>query len=81
MPQLACRSCHRPPQRPACSLSRRVLRCPIVVLQYKLQPGDVQLLNNHVSLHTRDAWEDWPVSVWVRAGQATVLLAWGQGQC
>ena len=27
-----------------------------------LQPGDIQLLNNHTQLHTRAEFEDFPVS-------------------
>lgn len=31
-----------------------------------LQPGDVQLLNNHTQLHTREKFEDFPVSYHVK---------------
>jgi hypothetical protein len=31
---------------------------PDVHLTWDLQPGDLQLLNNHTIFHTRDAWED-----------------------
>jgi len=31
-------------------------------MDYMLQPGDVQLLNNHTQLHTRAKFEDFPVS-------------------
>ena len=24
------------------------------------RPGDIQILNNHVTVHTRTAFEDWP---------------------
>ena len=29
-----------------------------VHLIMSLEPGDIQLLNNHTIFHTRDAWED-----------------------
>lgn len=31
-------------------------------LDAMLQPGDIQLLNNHTQLHTRSKFEDFPVS-------------------
>jgi hypothetical protein len=31
-------------------------------LEMILQPGDIQLLNNHTCLHYRSAFEDYPVS-------------------
>jgi len=36
-------------------------RCDEFRLDYYLQPGDVQLLNNHTCLHTRGAFTDFPV--------------------
>ena len=38
-----------------------------------LQPGDVQLLNNHTQLHTRAEFEDFPVSL-LQAIQGFVCL-------
>lgn len=32
-----------------------------LALQMILQPGDIQLLNNHTCLHYRSAFVDWPV--------------------
>ncbi|MBT4700344.1 MAG: hypothetical protein HOB79_04655 [Rhodospirillaceae bacterium] len=30
------------------------------LLHMDFRPGDIQLLNNHVILHARDEYEDWP---------------------
>ena len=35
---------------------------PDLVMDWVLQPGDVQLLNNHVTVHNRSAYVDHPVS-------------------
>jgi alpha-ketoglutarate-dependent taurine dioxygenase len=31
-----------------------------MAIAYDLEPGDVQLVNNHVLLHARDAFDDAP---------------------
>lgn len=31
-------------------------------MDYKLQPGDIQVLSNHTQLHSRTAFVDWEVS-------------------
>lgn len=33
---------------------------PELVLEMQFEPGDVQLISNHVTLHARSAYEDWP---------------------
>lgn len=38
-----------------------LLRSDELRLDYFLQPGDIQLLNNHTCLHTRGAFVDFPV--------------------
>jgi hypothetical protein len=60
-------------------LYEQVAADPAVGLAFKLRPGDIQILNNHVTLHARSAFEDEPgrerlllrflVSVLDRAGQ------------
>ena len=59
-------------------------RCDEFRLDYYLQPGDIQLLNNHTCLHTRGAFTDFPVRprarlgnphACVRCGNLTVSLA------
>jgi hypothetical protein len=37
-----------------------VLRRPDLMYEMYLQPGDVQILNNHVTLHSRTEFEDFP---------------------
>jgi hypothetical protein len=37
-----------------------VLARPEVRLEMRLQPGDMQFLNNHIVLHSRTQYEDWP---------------------
>lgn len=45
-------------QREAIALFRRTVAECAVDLEFK--PGDIQLLHNHVVLHSRSAYEDWP---------------------
>ncbi len=33
---------------------------PSLVLEMNFEPGDVQLISNHVTLHARSEYEDWP---------------------
>lgn len=33
---------------------------PDLLLEMQFQPGDVQLISNHTTLHARSAYEDWP---------------------
>ena len=37
-----------------------IARSPELYLDMQFEPGDVQLLSNHVILHARTAYEDWP---------------------
>ncbi|MBT5455521.1 MAG: hypothetical protein HOK82_02865, partial [Rhodospirillaceae bacterium] len=51
---------------------------PGIYLDMKLQPGDIQLLNNHVIMHGRTDYEDYPESerrrhllrLWLRSPNA-----------
>jgi hypothetical protein len=45
-------------QREAVDLLDAILRRPSVVFSMYLQPGDMQILNNHVMLHSRTEFED-----------------------
>jgi len=45
-------------QREAIALFRKTVGECAVNLEFK--PGDIQLLHNHVVLHSRSAYEDWP---------------------
>jgi hypothetical protein len=47
-------------QHAAIELFEQVVRDPELCFSMELQPGDVQLLNNHVVLHSRSEFEDWP---------------------
>ena len=46
----------------AMSLFNQLASSQELALQMILQPGDIQLLNNHTCLHYRSAFVDWPVS-------------------
>jgi len=52
VPQLGAR------QQEALDLLDAVLRRPEVMYSMYLQPGDMQVLNNHVTLHSRTEFED-----------------------
>ena len=45
----------------AMSLFNELASSQELALQMILQPGDIQLLNNHTCLHYRSAFVDWPV--------------------
>ncbi len=47
-------------QREALDLIRTIADDPRFHLSMMFAPGDIQLLNNHVTLHSRTAFEDWP---------------------
>jgi hypothetical protein len=47
-------------QREALDLYEEVVRDPALCFSLQLEPGDLQLLNNHVTVHSRSAFEDWP---------------------
>lgn len=47
----------------AMSLFNQLASSQELALQMILQPGDIQLLNNHTCLHYRSAFVDWPVSL------------------
>jgi hypothetical protein len=46
------------PQHEATDELDRILRQPDLMYSMELQPGDMQLLNNHVTLHSRTNFED-----------------------
>ncbi len=48
-----------PQQRAATDMLDAVLRRPTLMYSMDLQPGDLQLLNNHVTLHSRTHFEDY----------------------
>ena len=48
----------------AMALFNEIASSDTLRMDYMLQPGDVQLLNNHTQLHTRAKFEDFPVSAW-----------------
>lgn len=47
----------------AMSLFNELASSQELALQMILQPGDIQLLNNHTCLHYRSAFVDWPVRI------------------
>ena len=47
----------------AMSLFNQLASSRELALQIILQPGDIQLLNNHTCLHYRSAFVDWPVRI------------------
>ena len=57
---------------------------PTVNLPMQLEKGDVQFINNHVTLHTRTAWEDFPeperkrhlLRLWLVTPEARPLSDW-----
>ena len=44
----------------ALDLFEEVVRDPALCYSMDFQPGDIQLMNNHVTLHSRTSFEDWP---------------------
>jgi alpha-ketoglutarate-dependent taurine dioxygenase len=50
----------RPEQLEALDALDRLNNDPRFALVMELRPGDLQLLNNHVILHSRTAYEDHP---------------------
>ena len=49
-----------PLQVEALDLLDRLAEDPALHLQIAFEPGDLQLVNNHVLFHDRTAFEDWP---------------------
>ena len=49
-----------PEQDEALHFAQEVANRPEMQLAMDFEPGDIQLLNNHVTLHARDAFEDHP---------------------
>ena len=47
-------------ERAAIEYVRELSLSEVFLLRMDFQPGDIQLLNNHVILHMRDVYEDWP---------------------
>jgi alpha-ketoglutarate-dependent taurine dioxygenase len=47
-----------PQQLEVIQLINDIANRPDVQLTWSLQPGDLQLLNNHTIFHTRDGWEE-----------------------
>ena len=47
-------------ERAAIAYVREASLSDAYLLRMDFQPGDIQLLNNHVILHMRDEYEDWP---------------------
>jgi hypothetical protein len=47
-------------QTEALDLLDRLAEDPALHLEIDFQPGDIQLVNNHVLFHDRTAFEDWP---------------------
>ncbi len=58
-------------------MCRARIRCDEFRLDYYLQPGDIQLLNNHTCLHTRGAFTDFPVRPCARLSNAHVYVRCG----
>ncbi|MCU0669340.1 MAG: TauD/TfdA family dioxygenase [Myxococcota bacterium] len=42
------------------ALYEEIASDPDLVLEMQFQPGDVQLISNHTTLHARSAYDDWP---------------------
>ncbi|MFL5287471.1 MAG: TauD/TfdA family dioxygenase [Rhodopila sp.] len=53
-------------QHEALDLLDAILRRPSVMYSMYLQPGDMQILNNHVTLHSRTEFEDHDDPAWKR---------------
>lgn len=49
-----------PEQNAAMDLLDSLAADPAIHFEMMFKPGDIQFLNNHVMLHTRTAFEDWP---------------------
>jgi hypothetical protein len=54
-----------PQQLEVVDLVNAIANRPDVQLTWQLEPGDLQLLNNHTVLHTRDAWLDHEVGLFL----------------
>ncbi len=49
-----------PTQLEAVDLLEAIAASPEFVLAFTMKPGDIQLINSHVTFHNRTAFEDWP---------------------
>ena len=49
-----------PRQLEAMDLMEAIAGSPEFVVQFMLEPGDIQFMNSHVTFHNRTAFEDWP---------------------
>lgn len=58
---------------------RQAAASPAVRIDYQLAPGDMQLLNNHTTVHTRSAFDDYEVRVAVQARRTAQF--WPCMQC
>jgi len=47
-------------EQAAIDMIARLTLDPVMRLSFRLQPGDLQLLNNHMILHARSSFLDWP---------------------
>ena len=47
-------------QTEAFDLLEQVMEDPAVHMEMNLEPGDIQLVNNHWMFHGREAYQDWP---------------------
>ncbi len=71
-------------QREAMDFMNAVANEPGINLPMQLEKGDVQFINNHVTLHTRTAWEDFPeperkrhlLRLWLVTPEARPLSDW-----
>ncbi len=67
-----------PEHHAAIKLFEEIAASDEVAMHYILQPGDIQLLNNHTCLHHRTAFEDFEVSLHLCVCVA-VCGWWGSG--
>ena len=65
----------------AMSLFNELASSQELALQMILQPGDIQLLNNHTCLHYRSAFVDWPVRTLSYSNHDRCRHAFWQGLC
>lgn len=49
-----------PAMQEVVALYQQIASDPALVLEMHFQPGDVQWISNHTTLHARSAYEDWP---------------------
>lgn len=47
-------------QREAFDLLEEVMEDPAVHMEAQIEPGDIQLVNNHWTFHGRETYQDWP---------------------